>query len=76
MLSSLPSPSSFHNGSKSRDSVPLRCRVSRSTTATGLLDGVVSPSSFHNGSKFRDSVPLRYHIHAHTPVVGSPTFRR
>ena len=64
-LDGIASLSSFHNGSKSRDSVPLWCRVSRSTTATGLLDGIASPSSFHNGSKSCDSVPLWCHIPAH-----------
>ena len=45
--------------------VPLRCRVSRRTTATCSLDGIASPSSFHNGSKSCDSVPLWCHIPAH-----------
>ena len=48
-----------HNGSKSRDSVPLRNPPAERTASTGLLkqDGLSDPS--HNGSKPRDSVPLR-----------------
>ena len=48
-----------HNGSKSRDSVPLRNLPAECAASTGLLKrgGLSDPS--HNGSKPRDSVPLR-----------------
>ena len=50
---------SVHNGSKSRNSVPLRNPPAGCTSSIGLLkqDGLSDPS--HNGSKPRDSVPLR-----------------
>ena len=50
---------SAHNGSKTRNSVPLRNPPAGCTASTGLLkqDGLSSPS--HNGSKSRNSVPLR-----------------
>ena len=49
---------SVHNGSKSRNSVPLRNSPAGCTSSTGLLkqDGLSGPC--HNGSKSRDSVPL------------------
>ena len=53
--------SHFHNGSISRDSVPLRHGFHRGILSTGLLRGIALPSRFHNGSVSRDSVPLRYH---------------
>ena len=48
-----------HNGSKSRDSVPLRNPPAECAASTDLLkqDGLSGPC--HNGSKSRDSVPLR-----------------
>ena len=48
-----------HNGSKSRDSVPLRNPPADCAASPGLLKrgGLSDPS--HNGSKSRDSVPLR-----------------
>ena len=48
-----------HNGSKSRDSVPLRNPPAECAASPGLLKrgGLSDPS--HNGSKSRDSVPLR-----------------
>ena len=52
--------SHFHNGSISRDSVPLRHGFHRGILSTGLLRGIALPSRFHNGSVFRDSVPLRH----------------
>ena len=52
--------SHFHNGSISRDSVPLRHGFFRCALAAGLLCGLTPPSRFHNGSISRDSVPLRY----------------
>ena len=50
---------SVHNGSKPRDSVPLRNPPAECTSSTGLLkqDGLSDPC--HNGSKTRNSVPLR-----------------
>ena len=50
----------FHNGSRFRDSVPLRRGFHRRVLSAGLLCGLVLPSRFHNGSRFRDSVPLRH----------------
>ena len=48
-----------HNGSKPRDSVPLRNPPAECTSSPGLLKrGDLSDPS-HNGSKPRDSVPLR-----------------
>ena len=55
--------SHFHNGSISRDSVPLRHGFFRCPLAAGLLCGLTPPSRFHNGSVFRDSVPLRHGFH-------------
>ena len=49
----------YHNGSKSRDSLPLRNGISPVTPATALLSGISSPSSYHNGSKSSNSLPLR-----------------
>ena len=49
----------YHNGSKSRNSVPLRNGIFPGTPATALLSGNPLPSTYHNGSKSRDSVPLR-----------------
>ena len=48
-----------HNGSKPRDSVPLRNPPAECAASTGLLkrSGLSDPS--HNGSKSRNSVPLR-----------------
>ncbi len=63
-------PSRFHNGSKFRDSVPLRHGFHRGTLSIGLLHGLVLPSRFHNGSKFRDSVPLRHGFHRSTLSIG------
>ena len=54
--------SHFHNGSISRDSVPLRHGFFRCALAAGLLCGLTPPFRFHNGSVFRGSVPLR-HVH-------------
>ena len=61
----------FHNGSKSRDSLPLRCYLFCSTLATGSLRGIVSPSFFHNGSISRDSLPLRCYLFCSTLATGS-----
>ena len=48
-----------HNGSKSRNSVPLRNPPAECAASPGLLKrGDLSDPS-HNGSKPRDSVPLR-----------------
>ena len=55
--------SHFHNGSISRDSVPLRHGFHRGILSTGLLRGIAPPSRFHNGSVSRDSVPLRHGFH-------------
>ena len=52
-------PSLFHNGSISRDSLPLRHRLFGRPLSTGLLRGIVLPLLFHNGSKTCDSLPLR-----------------
>ena len=50
---------SVHNGSKTRNSVPLRNSPAGCTSSIGLLkqDGLSGPC--HNGSKTRNSVPLR-----------------
>ena len=48
--------SHFHNGSISRDSVPLRHGFFRCALAAGLLCGLTPPFRFHNGSVFRGSV--------------------
>ena len=49
----------YHNGSKSRNSVPLRNGIFLGTLATALLSGIPLPSTHHNGSKTCDSLPLR-----------------
>ena len=49
----------FHNGSKTRDSVPLRRPLSPCTLSTAPVRHLPSVPPFHNGSKTRDSVPLR-----------------
>ena len=63
-------PSRSHNGSKFRDSVPLRHDFHRSTLSIGLLHGLVLPSRSHNGRKSRDSVPLRHGFHRSTLSIG------
>ena len=62
LLDGIASPALFHNGSISRDSLPLRYVISRCSLSTDLLDGIASPALFHNGSISRDSLPLRYVI--------------
>ena len=59
LLDSIASPASFHNGSISRDSLPLRYVIFRRTLSTDLLDGVASPVPFHNGTDSRIFLPLR-----------------
>ena len=49
----------YHNGSKTRDSVPLWNGIFPGTPATALLSGIPLPSRYHNGSKTRNSLPLR-----------------
>ena len=49
----------FHNGSKTRDSVPLRHPHFPCTLSAGPVRHLPSVPPFHNGSKTRDSVPLR-----------------
>ena len=49
----------FYNGSKIRDSVPLRQQPFPCTLSTGPVRHLSSVSLFHNGSKTRNSVPLR-----------------
>ena len=62
-LSPLPCTYSFfHNGSISRDSLPLRKVLLLCTLSTGLLDSIALLPLFHNGSISHDSVPLRCHI--------------
>ena len=51
---------SVHNGSISRDPVPLRQVRTHVTPPVGRLGAVALPTSFHNGSVSRDSMPLRY----------------
>ena len=64
----------YHNGSKSRNSVPLRNGIFPDTPATALLSGIPLgiplPSHYHNGSKTRDSLPLRNCIFLGTPVTA------
>ena len=48
-----------HNGSKSRDSVPLRNPPAECAASPGLLKRGDLSGPSHNGSKPRDSVPLR-----------------
>ena len=49
----------FHNGSKPRNSVPLRKPLSPCTLSTAPVRHLPSASLFHNGSKTHVSVPLR-----------------
>ena len=60
----------FHNGSKFRDSVPLRHGFHRRVLSAGLLNGIAPPSRSHNGSRFRDSVPLRHGFHRRVLSAG------
>ena len=61
---------SVHNGSKPRDSVPLRNPPAECAASTGLLkrDGLSDPC--HNGSKSRNSVPLRNSPAGCTSSIG------
>ena len=52
-------PAPFHNGSISRDPVPLRQVRTHVTPPVGRLGAIALPTSFHNGSVSRDPVPLR-----------------
>ena len=49
----------YRNGSKFRNSLPLRIAYFRRPLATGLLCSIASAIPFHNGTKFRNSLPLR-----------------
>ena len=50
----------IHNGSKSRDSVPLR-KEERSWTRFRMpVEAVCASGGIYNGSKSCDSVPLRF----------------
>ena len=60
----------YHNGSKTRDSVPLRNGIFLATPATALLSCIPSPSPYHSGSKTRDSVPLWNGIFPGTPATA------
>ena len=49
----------YRNGSKFRNSLPLRNVLFCHTLAPGLLGSIASAIPFRNGSKFRNSLPLR-----------------
>ena len=50
----------FHNGSISRDSLPLRHGLSHYPPTTDPLRHILLSPPFHNGSISRDSLPLRH----------------
>ena len=61
---------SFHNGTKFRNSLPLRIAYFCLPLATGLLCSIASAIPFHNGTIFRDLLPLRNVLFCHTPSEG------
>ena len=60
----------YRNGSKFRNSLPLRNVLFCHTLATGLLCSIASAIPFHNGTIFRDVLPLRNVLSRHTPSEG------
>ena len=60
----------FRNGSKFRDSLPLRIAYFRRPLATGPLCSIASHAPFHNGTIFHDLLPLRNVLFCHTPSEG------
>ena len=60
----------YRNGSKFRNSLPLRIAYFRRPLATGLLCSIASAIPFHNGTIFRDLLPLRNVLFCHTPSEG------
>ena len=62
----------FHNGSVSRDSVPLRSYVSLSPRLHGVPRRLNGQAGFHNGSVSRYSVPLRSYVSLSPRPHGVP----
>ena len=60
----------YRNGSKFRNSLPLRIAYFCLPLATGLLCSIASAIPFHNGTIFRDLLPLRNVLFCHTPSEG------
>ena len=58
-----------HNGTVSRNSLPLRQHVHAGTTVTEPLNSIVPSETHHNGTVSRNSLPLRQHVHAGTTVT-------
>ena len=54
----IPTDAPFRNGTVSRDSLPLRYRISEATPTTSLLKHIPTAATFRNGTVFRDSLPL------------------
>ena len=54
----IPTDAPFRNGTISRDSLPLRYRISEATPTTSLLKHIPTAATFRNGTVFRDSLPL------------------
>ena len=50
----------FRNGSKSRDSVPLRRPCFAASLVMAPVNGIALSSPFHNGTESHDSLPLRH----------------
>ena len=69
LLSGIPLPFPYHNGSIFHDSLPLRSYIFLATPATVLLSGIPLPSPYHNGSKSSGSVPLRNGSFIATPTT-------
>ena len=73
-LDSIASQALFHNGSISRDSLPLREPCSAIYFAVSHVSDIVPPSifgSFHNGTDYRIFLPLRHTIFRYTIATGS-----
>ena len=79
-LDSIASQALFHNGSISRDSLPLREPCSAIYFAVSHVSDIVPPSifgSFHNGTDYRICtdyrifLPLRHVIFRYTIATGS-----
>ena len=51
-----------HNGTVSRNSLPLRQHVHAGTTVTDPLNSIVPSETHHNGTVSRNSLPLRHHV--------------
>ena len=58
---------SFHNGTESREMLPLWRHPETHTAFTGILGRITGLSSFRNGTESQETLPLWMHPEAHHP---------